>query len=687
MRQVLPAGWCSWRLTRGFVSPRASARSTGRGELSGSVPEGWGENRPRGDEDSVEGAGNLLLLTAAHETGLIEALESALPEDLPADNGRRHHQDHDCRRALLLTLLFMPAVGLNRTWDLRGYSGDALALLTGRQRAYGYRHTERFLSSVAHSGGAETLADALAGWTARLWRPGLRPVEEPPPAYYVDSHRKSVHSDKLIPRGLVSRYGKVLGCRVLMLLHDEHGHPLLATTHRGDTHLTFGLPQIIERYERAAGQRSAQRIVVDREGMAAGFLAGLARQGRDVITVLRSNQYSGIESFTEVGEFAPLTRDRQDIVTREVAPAACSLPLPDHLGESLGLRVALVRDLRRPVPCSEPRDRPSAPHADDADNPSWFDDAWIAIAAPSVPTQPALVPIVTTATEFDSVEPAGAYTRRWSAQENVIRDWLLPLGLDTNHGHAKNPVPNSEAEKRRATLEKRLANTKRWGERARLASLRAQKTSDRRWKRAKARSRELYSELNDRLLRMEAARMPERECRARKRELVDAVEAEMEGHWRGYYRAFDSCNREYAKWERYCQEQREILRELEDLKAGERQMYELDDRKDQVMTALKLVLANLGMWVRDNYFPPEYVRATWNRLVPFFRLPGRIVQGPDAVCVELRGFNDRGLNRDLAEVSALVAEAGPRLPDGRRLLLTPAGVLSPVARPLERRLA
>jgi hypothetical protein len=49
-------------------------------------------------------------------------------------------------RYLLLTLLFLQAVGLQRTWDLRGYSGQALALLTGRDRTYGYRHTERFLA-------------------------------------------------------------------------------------------------------------------------------------------------------------------------------------------------------------------------------------------------------------------------------------------------------------------------------------------------------------------------------------------------------------------------------------------------------------------------------------------------------------------------------------------------------------
>ncbi len=123
-----------------------------------------------------------------------------------------------------------------------------------------------------------------------------------------------------------------------------------------------------------------------------------------------------------------------------------------------------------------------------------------------------------------------------------------------------------------------------------------------------------------------------------------------------------------AKWERYCREQRQILRELEDLKAGERRMYELDDSKDQVMTALKLALVNLGMWVRDHYFPPGYAQATWHRLAPFFRLPGTMVSGEDAASVELGPFNDRRLNRDLSVLCVRVADTRPRLPDDRDLL-------------------
>ncbi len=629
-----------------------------------------GENPPPASDEPVwrEGAGSLLLLAPAHETGLLDTLLSALPEDLPADNSRRHHLDADCRRSLLSTLLFLPAVGLKRPHDLRGYTGDALVVLTGRERAYSYRHVERFLSAIVHAGGADRLTDALAEWTSRLWQPQPQLINVPPPSYYVDGHRKAVHAGKLVPRGLVSRYGKVLGCRALILLHDEHGHPLLATTHRGDTHLTVGLPQLVERYEQFAGGCTVQRVIVDREGMAAEFMDSLAKSGCDIVTVLRSNQYKGLESFTEVGAFVPLSWDRQGKLTRQVAAARYSLPLPERLGEHLDLQVALVRDLRRLVPRACPGESDCCDGS--AGSPPWYGADWIATPAPAVPIEPALVPIVTPEKEFDAVELASVYAHRWPAQENVIRDWLLPLGLDTNHGYSKAPVANSEVEKKRAMLEKRLVNAKRWGEQARLRSSKAGKTSDRRWKQAKARSRELYSGLNDRLFAMEEERLPPYEYRARNRELVAAVEAEMEGYWQSYYRSHDTCSHEYRKWQRYCGEQCEILRKLEDLKAGERRMYELDDNKDHVMTTLKLALVNLVMWARDTYFPPEYARATWQRLAPFFRLPGRVVCRPDSVVADLKCFNDRQLNRDLQAIRERVAEAKPQLSDGRKLVLT-----------------
>src|SRR5438034_1069241 len=83
-------------------------------------------------------------------------------------------------------------------------------------------------------------------WTGRLWL-------NQPVLYYVDGHRKPVYSDNLLPRGLVGRLDKILGCRALTLLMDGDGHPRLVETARGDQHLTIGTPTILNRYEQAAG--------------------------------------------------------------------------------------------------------------------------------------------------------------------------------------------------------------------------------------------------------------------------------------------------------------------------------------------------------------------------------------------------------------------------------------------------
>jgi hypothetical protein len=88
------------------------------------------------------------------------------------------------------------------------------------------------------------------------------------------------------------------------------------------------------------------------------------------------------------------------------------------------------------------------------------------------------------------------------------------------------------------------------------------------------------------------------------------------------------------------------------------------------MTVCKAAVANLAMWVRDRYFPASYAQATWKRLLPLFQLPGTITHHAQTVQVELRPFNDRALNRDLAVLCEQVNQASPRLPDGRRLFFT-----------------
>ncbi len=111
---------------------------------------------------------------------------------------------------LVLTLLFLPVAGLARTWDLRSYTGTMLAVLTGRERAYSQRYTERFLARLAHAGAAERLTKVVARWTWSLWQAEQADSDQPTalPVFYVDGHRKAVYSDVLVPRGKVGQTGR-----------------------------------------------------------------------------------------------------------------------------------------------------------------------------------------------------------------------------------------------------------------------------------------------------------------------------------------------------------------------------------------------------------------------------------------------------------------------------------------------
>jgi hypothetical protein len=582
-----------------------------------------------------------------------------------------HHQSATVR-GQLLTLLFLEAVGLRRMWDLRGYTGQALALLTGRRLAYGYRHIERFLAELAQIGAGEALTDALACWTASLWKRRPHVADSSTPVFSIDGHRKVVYADHLIPRGLVGRLEKILGCRALVVLHDQEGHPLLVTTHRGDQHLTIGLPAMIRHYEQAAGLHSIERVVVDPEGMAAEFLAALASEGRTVVTVLRTDQYRGLESFREVGEFFPLRVDRQGRVIREVALARFRLPLPEHRGQELELRVALIRDLRRHIPCEEQMEDEDGSlrwdEKSDGTREHWLDEGWEATPLPAASTVPKLIPIVTTAPEADAVELANTYTKRWPAQENAMRDWLIPLGIDVNHGYAKAPVINSEIAKKREALQRRFDNVNRWADAARKRMHKASKLYRKRCQLTKLRATELYRVLNTHQMELARQEVENFQVRQMIKEEQAAADAEIEEYQQRQWKAYHTSNKEFAKCEKYCREQRGLLRAMEDLERQEREMYELDNRKDQVMTACKVALANVGMWVRDHYFPAEYAHASWHRLQIFFQLPGRISWGSEKVEVELKRFNDCALNRDLEALCAKVAQGQPCLPDGRRLL-------------------
>jgi hypothetical protein len=626
-----------------------------------------------------EGIGSLLLLVAAYQTGFLAKLGTTIQRVVTATPSSSLPLNLAVIERLLLTLLFLPVAGLARTWDLRTYTGTLLALVTGRGCAYSYAYVEQFLSRLAHAQADEGLTDAVAQWTGALWhdKPPQQEQEqeEQKAVFYVDGHRKAVYSDVLVPRGPVGKLGgKILGCRALVVLHDNEGHALLATTHRGDQYLTSGAPHLLHRYEQATESAQLDRLVVDREGMAAEFLYQLHCEGRRVITLLRSNQYEDERSFIEVGEWLPWRSDRAGQVVCEVAAAQFQLTRPTQPDQPLTVRVALIRDWRKRIICEDGTDAQTDEgeqwKADLApDQQQFWEPAWQATPALPASTRPKLIPVVTTAAEADAVELARTYFRRWTCQENAIRDWLIPLNLDTNHGYAKEPVVNSEQVKRRTILEKRLAHLHRLAAESRRR-LRQMHESDQ----VREQQVVIWEQRQQDLLTQVTALETIGQCGEPGFLAIKAqqLEAEWEVHHRRVLLEATSVagKRELKHCEQSCRALRHVLRQQEELRACEREMRELDNTKDQIMTLLKVGLANVGMWVRDHYFGESYQSCGWERLMPFFQLSGWITATETEVRLDFSPFNHRGMERDLQVLCRKVNTDGAQLPDGRRLVLT-----------------
>ncbi len=615
----------------------------------------------------------MLLLAAAQQTGLLSRLVTALMQLTDRTIPGLSPPNPVVVARLLLTLLFLPVAGLARTWDLRSYTGTLLAVLTGRERAYSQRYIERFLARLAHAGAAECLTEVVAQWTWSLWQPEQPSAEQPdtPAVFYVDGHRKAVYSDVLVPRGPVGKLGgKILGCRELVVLHDANGHPLLATTHRGDHHLTSGLPQMLCCYEQATGQMLMRRVVVDREGMAAEFLAQLKLEGRQVVTLLRSDQYEAEQSFEQVGLWQPWRYNRSGQMICEVAAARFALKRPDDATPPVEVEVALIRDWRKLLVVEQADETADVQdwQADLAqEHQRFWEEGWQALPAPPAPTTPKLIPVITTGQGIGAVELAQTYFRRWNCQENAIRDWLIPLNLDINHGYAKELVVNSELVKRQLVAERRQHRLEHQAQarRARLIFLRDQ---DQQLQEQAHAYEQQGMELSLQIMPFEVTGQTEERdyfpLKARQLAIdweVRQRKAKLEKNATRRQCILNKC-------EGYCRELRHVLRRQEDLEAQAREMYELDHAKDQIMTLLKVGLANLGMWVRDQYFGESYQHCGWQRLLPFFKLGGWVTTTASEVQLELCAFNNRALVRDLEDLCRKVDAAQVTLPDGRRLV-------------------
>src|SRR5205807_8859494 len=295
-------------------------------------------------------------------------------------------------------------------------------------------------------------------------------------------------------------------------------------------------------------------------------------EGRQVITLLKADQYEGEQSFEQVGAWQPWRTNRHGQVICEVAAARFTLKRPDNALPPLEVEVALIRDWRKLHVVEGVGEAPNVQdwQADLAPQQQRFwEEGWQALPTPPAPTTPKLISVITTKPGMEAVELAQTYFRRWNCQENAIRDWLIPLNLDTNHGYAKEQVVNSELAKRQGALEGREQRLEHLAQssRTRLADLRDQ---DHQLEAQAHTYEQQWMELSIQVIPFEAAgRTEERDyfpIKARQLAAdwqVRQRKAKLEKNTARRLRLLNKC-------EGYCCELRQVLRQQEDLQAQAR---------------------------------------------------------------------------------------------------------------------
>jgi hypothetical protein len=140
-----------------------------------------------------------------------------------------------------------------------------------------------------------------------------------------------------------------------------------------------------------------------------------------------------------------------------------------------------------------------------------------------------------------------------------------------------------------------LSDIKQWAPAARERASKASLRYTRLWKETKAKGEERYRVLDEQVQKLQAQGVPPGQWKAECNRHQAEAEREMQALWQRVSAVLETSNKEFAKWERYCREQGDLLRALEELAAQERTMYELDVRPVQ----LKLALEARGKLARE----------------------------------------------------------------------------------------
>jgi hypothetical protein len=409
----------------------------------------------------------------------------------------------------------------------------------------------------------------------------------------------------------------------------------------GDTRLPGTLFDLIAAFENAVGKKIVKVAIFDREGLSLSIFEEFDDKKKYFICLLREDMYKGIESFKILKDFVPfktIEKDGKEEVLEWVAEAEYELKERKKKGEEqrrYPVRVALVKRV--------------------------------------IDERIKLIPIITNLTrkeEPNIARIARRYFERWPYQENIFKDAMKAIRVDTNHGFKKIEVPNRVADRKKEELETNLRGiTKKLKKatRERGDVARALTTS----KEFYQSSKQIYQrEINDIHAKLRLS-IPQEE-RQQYLSRLKLLERKLTN-------LSERCGKSLIQWEVSLknkeQHEKSLLTqkknkeiEIKKLDTEKRPLYEIKTDKDHLMSNFKMLLINLSSHAQRTFFPELVHNLTMDSMMKaFYQQDGYVKIKPKRIDVTLQSYDDSFLQKTAEYACLRFNESERRTLEGQRI--------------------
>ncbi len=391
------------------------------------------------------------------------------------------------------------------------------------------------------------------------------------------------------------------------VIHDAQGRPLLPMTRPGDSYLGDILFPLIEALETAVGNEVVELAIFDREGLSVAVFQEFSEHKRCFVTMLKENQYHSVNDFDRP-KGRRWTTYKKDPRTGQVTEQL--LDCHKTLIHSQTKEPYRVRTLLiREV-----------------------DHEGFAVVATNLTRRqaPKAGPIV------------DQYKARWDRQENSFKQMKPSLYLATNHGTKGVAQPENRvmARKIKDLTQKMQAKQKKidsTSEKIHHTEMQLHQLEERIQSEEPSHSANRSETHNNRIIRQEK---------------LKAILA-------SYHQTLDThqvnLDTLQQKWERL--DPAEVL-------------YEIDTRKDHIMTNLETALNNADLFVKEQYLPPPYSTADFRTIRDIlYRQPGEYLETENEICVTLNPYDQEPGHQRLAEFAAKKVNAAQLIMSNKKRLV------------------